>query len=225
MNTITDQLADALRLLDNVTAMTDSEADSLGQAENILRSLLDVQRDAHAAFAGDHTPGPWVASTYSGPGMERGACVMVGDDTVLDLPFAPAWPEATQRANARRIVACVNACSAIPTAQLEGGPLAPSPRIGIKMEGGVIQNVFADTEAAVYVIDYDVEDAAPPDGYENEDHAVCQLEQDGGGTAECVLSRYGAEVSPRWFQRMDAALAVRSAELDEEQESAEAPRP
>ena len=144
MNTITDQLADALRLLDNVTAMTDSEADSLGQAENILRGLVDVQ--------------------------------------------------------------------------LEGGPLAPSPRIGIKMEGGVIQNVFADTEAVVYVIDYDVEDAAPPDGYENEDHAVCQLEQDGGGTAECVLSRYGAEVSPRWFQRMDAALAVRSAELDEEQE-------
>lgn len=80
------------------------------------------------------------------------------------------------------------------------------PRIGIRLEGGVIQSVFADREATVYVIDYDVEDAGPPEGYEDEDQGVCELEQDGGQTAECVLSRYGAETASHWFPRMDAAL-------------------
>lgn len=101
------------------------------------------------------------------------------------------------------------------------------PRICIKLEGGVIQNVFADQDASVYVIRYDddeIEDARGPHGFEDEDNAVCQLEQDGGGTAECLLNRYGAEVAPDWFPRMDRALAARAAELDEAEE-AEAPRP
>lgn len=105
------------------------------------------------------------------------------------------------------------------------GHLESRPRIGIKMEGGVIQNVFADTDASIYIINYDTEDASPPHGYEDESHALCQLEQDGGGTVECVLSRYGAEISPIWFARMDSAISARVSELDEAEEDSEAPRP
>ena len=107
----------------------------------------------------------------------------------------------------------------------ESAVTIPRPRIGIKMEGGVIQNVFADTDASIYVINYDTEDASPPDGYEDESHALCQLEQDDGGTAECVLSRYGAEISPLWFARMDGAISARVAELNGAEEDSEAPRP
>jgi hypothetical protein len=102
---------------------------------------------------------------------------------------------------------------------------AALPRVCIKLEGGVVQNVFADSEASIYVIDYDVEDGEPPSGYENQDHAVCQLEQDGGGTAACILSRYAAELAPNWFPRMDAALEARAKELEEAQEREESPRP
>lgn len=75
-----------------------------------------------------HSPGAWRASDYAAStanGLEAGACIMLGDDTVLDLPFSPAYPEATQRAKARRIVACVNACARIATEALEGATLAP----------------------------------------------------------------------------------------------------
>jgi hypothetical protein len=94
----------------------------------------------------------------------------------------------------------------------------PVPRVCIKLEGGVIQNVFSDTGAKIYVLDYDVEDAAPPEGFEDEDHAVCQLEQDDGDSAECVLQRYEADIVPVWFGRMDASLAARAVELDAELE-------
>lgn len=94
----------------------------------------------------------------------------------------------------------------------------PPPRIGIKMEGGIIQNVFADRDAMVYVINYDgddIEDARSPDGHEDDDSGVCELEQDGGGIAECLLHRYGAEVAPAWFPRMDKALAEHAEALEE----------
>lgn len=91
-----------------------------------------------------------------------------------------------------------------------------SPRIGIRMEGGVIQSVFTDREATVYVIDYDVEDAAPLEGYEDENQGVCELEQDDGQTEECVLSRHGAEQAAHWFPRMDAALQAHAERLNVE---------
>lgn len=112
-------------------------------------------------------------------------------------------------APAHKALAAFNAQAALP-------PVLP--RIGIRMEGGVIQSVFSDAAAMIYVIDYDVEDAAPPQGFEDEDHAVCQLEQDGGGEEECVLRRYETEVTPAWFGRMDTALATRARELDAELE-------
>lgn len=103
----------------------------------------------------------------------------------------------------------------------------PPPRIGIKMEGGVIQNVFADRDASVYVINYDkddIEDARAPEGYEDEDEGVCQLDQDGGRMAECLLRRYGAELAPSWFPRMDKALEEH-AEAMEQRLSQGRPKP
>lgn len=92
---------------------------------------------------------------------------------------------------------------------------AAAPRIGIKMEGGVIQNVFADVPVEVTVINYDVEDASPPEEYSDPECGVCKLEQDDGDTAECVLTRYGAEVAPGWFPRLDVALAEHAQRLED----------
>lgn len=103
-------------------------------------------------------------------------------------------------------------------------PNGMPPRIGIRVEGGAIQNVFADQAATVYVIDYDVEDATPPEGEEEPEHGVCDLEQDGGRIAECVLSRYGAQVAPEWFPRMDRSLEVLAKRL-QDREPAEGMKP
>lgn len=62
-----------------------------------------------------HTPEPWRASDYTlaGSNAEAGACVMAAGDTVCDLPFNAGWTEAQARANAARIVQCVNACAGV----------------------------------------------------------------------------------------------------------------
>ena len=94
----------------------------------------------------------------------------------------------------------------------------PAPRIGIKIEGGVIQSVFSNQDAQIYVIHYDkddIADAVAHDGYQDEDAGICQLEQDGGHFAECLLQRYGAELAPSWFPRMDAALTEHAQQLRE----------
>lgn len=63
--------------------------------------------------AGAHTAETWRASDYACSGGSTGACVMVGDDTVLDLPYGEAWPDDVQNYRARRIAACVNACAGV----------------------------------------------------------------------------------------------------------------
>lgn len=136
MTTITTQLADALR------AMLDSYAPNRDQhPPQELIAAVRVADEALAAYdaqqprkypnlwddedcvgplpASGHTPEPWRASDYATSGGSSGACIMVGDDTVLDLPYCEAWSSEVQDANARRIVACVNACAGIPTDKLE----------------------------------------------------------------------------------------------------------
>ena len=84
-----------------------------------IAGLLGAKRLATAA---EHTAEPWTASDYAASlasGPERGACLKAGDDTILDLPFDGAYPEALQRANARRIAACINACAGLSTEYLE----------------------------------------------------------------------------------------------------------
>jgi len=74
----------------------------------------------------DHTPEPWGARTVkaSGSFLVRGP----NDRTVcIHQPHMSASTSATHEeslANAARIVACVNACAGIPTAQLQVGSVA-----------------------------------------------------------------------------------------------------
>jgi len=220
MNTITDQLAGALRALREECHRSETT-----QVTNAPRGLFMHRADEALAAYEAQLAAPRIRFELESTAMGRGyfgnalnvamnmPCVDEDDRAVLNR-----WATGSQNISSDHIRLQEIAAKITPAPQ-------ERPRIGIKMEGGAIQNVFADTEASIYVIEYDVEDAAPADGYEDENHAVCQLEQDGGHTAECVLSRYSSEVSPHWFSRMDAALATRTAELDEEQESAEALRP
>lgn len=62
-----------------------------------------------------HTAGPWFAQ-YDDNGFYEIASEVVS----LRLAFTYGEGE-TDEANARRIVACVNACEGVPTARLEAG--------------------------------------------------------------------------------------------------------
>lgn len=100
MKTVTEQLADALRLADANATLTPCESAQVYAA----LAAYDAQK------AVTPSDGAWRAEDYAVSSGEVGVCIKEGDDTVLDLPFTPAWPESTQRARAARIVACVNAC-------------------------------------------------------------------------------------------------------------------
>lgn len=103
----------------------------------------------------------------------------------------------------------------------DSADIAPTPpRVGIRLEGGVIQSIFCNQEVSVVVINYDVEDAAPPEGYEDPDHRVCDLDQGDGTSEECVLIRWEADVLPDEFPRIDSAFA---AELEEEESAGARP--
>ena len=89
---------------------------------------------SRAAPAG-HTAEPWAASDYAtglASGPESGACLKSGDDTILDLPFGGAYPETLQRANARRIAACINACAGLTTEYLEALAVTVSAAAGTR---------------------------------------------------------------------------------------------
>lgn len=213
MSTITDQMADALR------AIRSGELDG---SEPAVVELL-AEYDARAAVPPapslhNHARIRWeLEATAAGKAYYGGALRVA-----LDLPGIDAddravlnrWSTGTQNSTDHiRLQEVANKVKPEPEAR---------PRIGIKIEGGVIQHVFADTDASIYVIDYDVEDASPPSDYEDENQLICELAQDNGSTAECVLSRYDAEITPVWFGRMDAAMSARFEELHD---NTEAPRP
>lgn len=73
--------------------------------------------------------------------------------------------------------------------------------VGIRMEGGLIQSVWADRPINVTVIDYDTEGAS-------EDN-LFDMPQDNGSTAECYVSEYPAAVMPDECERIKRALASR----------------
>ncbi len=223
MNTLSDQLAGALRNMMSALANHDSQAVQLGEGDAALAAYYRRRTESPPPEPYTNVRIRWELEATAADQAYFGNALRVA----LDLPGIDSddravlnrWTTGTQNSTDHiRLQEIAAKISSEPAAR---------PRIGIKLEGGVVQNVFADTEASVYVINYDVEDGAPPSGYEDEDHGVCQLEQDGGATAECVLSRYGAEVAPTWFPRMDAALAARAPALEVEMEmdDAEAPRP
>lgn len=89
-----------------------------------LRSLADAtrQRQENPMNKPAHTSEPWHASStrYGNPGAsvkDRHGQV-VADCHTFDQSIAQ------REANARRIVACVNACAGIPTEALESGAIA-----------------------------------------------------------------------------------------------------
>lgn len=76
-------------------------------------------RDAAAADAAVR----WAAKDYGVSSGEVGISVVLGEDTILDIPFPPhgSWTEEQARTFANRIVACVNACSGIADDDLPAG--------------------------------------------------------------------------------------------------------
>lgn len=71
-----------------------------------------------------HTKGPWHIGQGNGEGFifpETGRMRMeMGGTTLYPIcKITTGWSEEEDQANARRIVACVNACEGIPTAALE----------------------------------------------------------------------------------------------------------
>ena len=77
----------------------------------------------------EHTKEPWRLGRFTGPASYEEVRETVGNmDVVVDTDIGPYvlaacnvnFPE-DARANARRIVACVNACAGIPNGNLESG--------------------------------------------------------------------------------------------------------
>ncbi len=76
-----------------------------------------------------HTPAPWVVNTAGS--AKKGEPFRITeiyvyapntqDDTAICADVIDPVTQAPSEANARRIVACVNACEGIPTARLEAG--------------------------------------------------------------------------------------------------------
>lgn len=67
-----------------------------------------------------YTPGPWKVEIWEyNPGRGKVPVIVAGDNATAEI--LPLWerPDGEQEENARRIVACVNACEGIPTEALE----------------------------------------------------------------------------------------------------------
>ena len=62
----------------------------------------------------EHTPTPWRVGSES-----KDIVFLVGDESERTLGPAENWIDCNTEANARRIVACVNACDGVPTETLE----------------------------------------------------------------------------------------------------------
>ena len=72
-----------------------------------------------------HTPEPWISDEASGFPCDIHAEF---NGVLLARAFGDPFDSLDGEANARRIVACVNACAGIPTAKVTGSPaLSASP--------------------------------------------------------------------------------------------------
>lgn len=134
MKTTTDKLADALRDL-----LAGREGPDIGpflaKMDRAREALADYDAQrAQPAATSDHTPEPWAAYDLDGstpyignkaangrPGWEHETIADLfrdmDDGTSVVGAMNEPYPNAA--ANARRIVACVNACAGIPTDKLE----------------------------------------------------------------------------------------------------------
>jgi len=79
----------------------------------------------------DHTPEPWRL-------YPPGACVPhydVRERIVSDCPSGRSVSDPISEADARRIVACVNACAGIPTEALEAGAVREALDLLVRLLG------------------------------------------------------------------------------------------
>lgn len=123
MTTITQQLADALRAALPFVEAAERKSDDVPAI--FCREALaayDAQQAQPAAPAGEHTEEPWRVA-------EEGRYVRVYAGAFLLAEYSADNVYAV--ANARRIVACVNACAGMPTDEIESyglGELAECAR-------------------------------------------------------------------------------------------------
>lgn len=86
--------------------------------------------------------------------------------------------------------------------EVNGQLLAPaSGQIGIRLEGGAIQSVWADRPMDVVVIDYDAGDRPGEELFD--------MPQEDGRTSQCFVEEYAVSVMPEECQRIRAALDSR----------------
>jgi hypothetical protein len=113
MTTITDQLAEALRNLSSGQGDTKSHVMRAWEA-------LAAYDATHPASA--HTPTLWRLEAIELHEGGTGIAIVAPDGTHI-ASNQSYYPAAVTPENARRIVACVNACADIPTEALEGASL------------------------------------------------------------------------------------------------------
>lgn len=92
----------------------------------------------------------------------------------------------------------------------------PTPEVGIRLEGGAIQSIWADQPLNVLVVDYDTEDGSV--GEED----LYDLPQDDGRTSECIIHEYAADVMPEENTRIRKA---RIEHVDAVEDAPEGPSP
>ena len=119
MNTITDKLAQALRGFMDQAVVENCDPDEINPqvVENARATLAeyDAQRNSSAAPAGAHTPEPWCMTG-------DGDYTTIRDEANHQEVAAVEWDGEVgglANTNARRIVACVNACAGFTTEALE----------------------------------------------------------------------------------------------------------
>lgn len=96
-----------------------------------------------------HTPEPWHV------GRKLAIGVYGPDDDSVIAMCDSMGEAASDKANARRIVACVNACAGIDTAQLEteAGKLFPQPRLLTAQRDELADALRNLTEAASLIVE------------------------------------------------------------------------
>lgn len=97
-------------------------------------------------------------------------------------------------------------------AEYEAAQAGKAPRLCIRLEGGVVQSVFADAPVDVLVIDYDTE------GSDGED--LFPMPQEDGSIEPCFLNESGADVLPKEVERIYKAIADHEAAEDAAMEEA-----
>ena len=85
-----------------------------------------------------------------------------------------------------------------------------APRLGIRLEGGVIQSTFSDAPVDIIVIDYDT------DGADEDD--LFPMPQDDGDTSPCYLQEYASAVMPEEIKRIVAAIEAHEAAKDADED-------